>query len=56
MSLLGLRVLSKQGMDVLGVSDNVGKARVLSDSEGAMKVGNGCTAARPSVSSRVTII
>lgn len=55
MRLLGVRVFCERGGDILGVSENSGKARVFNDGEGAMKIGNGCTATRPSVSSRVPI-
>ena len=53
--LLVVRMLCKQTVGVLGVSKNVGNVRDFNDSEGAMKVGNGCIAARPSVSNRVTM-
>lgn len=55
MRLLGGRVLCQQDVDILGVSGNEGKAGVINDSEGAMKAVNDCPAARPSVSSRVSI-
>lgn len=53
--LLDVWVFFKQGVGVLGVSENVGKVKVFNDSEGAMKDGNGCTAVRPSFSNRVTM-
>lgn len=53
--LLGGRVLCKTGVEVLGISENVDKDKLSNNSEGAMKVGNSCTGARPSVSSRVTM-
>lgn len=53
--LLGVRESSKQGVGVLDISESVGKVGAFNDNEGAMNVGNGCTAARPSVSSRVTM-
>ena len=55
MRLLRVRVFCEQSEDILVVSENIGKARVFNNGEGAMKVGNVCTAARPSVSSRVTM-
>ena len=46
----GVWVSSKQPVAVLSVSKDLDEVGAVSDSEGAVKAGNGCTVGRPWVS------
>lgn len=53
--LLGVRLSSEKDVDVLDVSEDVGKVGAVSNRGEASKAGNSCAASRPSVPGRVTM-